>query len=62
MHYLGILITLVIIGIVWAAFDKFVSPNLNQNIRWVIYVVAGLVIFLWLLCAFGLYCYHGPNG
>jgi hypothetical protein len=62
VHYIGILVTLVIVGLVWAAFDKLVGKNLEPNIRWVIYVVACVILFLWLLCAFGLYCYKGPGG
>lgn len=61
MQYLNVLVTvlvtIIIVGVVWYLFDEFVA--LQGTIKWVVYALAGIIVFLYVLCELGIYCFHG---
>jgi hypothetical protein len=60
MDLLGIIITLAIVGVLLYLFNTLVT--MDNRIKTVINVIVLLAVFLWLLCAFHVYCYHGFHG
>ena len=62
MDFIGVLITLVIVGIVFYFADRFViRPYVADPFKTLIYIVVAIIAVLWLLCALGVYCYHGVH-